>query len=352
MGYRKFLLIFIVIIVFISVLYIQAIVSTPSLRFLKSNDDKLRIIQLESRIKNLESRILISESSESHIIISKNHSDETSEPETHPESFPIENSALLTPKLIPTKKLAPETSISELLVPPTLKVTPLSQKQITVKQSHDFYKWQRKECIPVYFLGGGKCGSTTIAMLLKHQPPTYQTPKPTITNQFAAAGKEVCWVEKIHSPEAYWQRFNGCSKTDGVRKTLVQNELGDKKLFALDACPRTYTESHAKKIASVHPNAKFIMPVRDPVLRKISHLNDNMIRGHGSKDIEKLVKKTNSSGNVSGLSKFGKILGTFLKYFDSDQFIIVRNDALSKNTQQVVDDIFKFLGGEKQEVTE
>ena len=108
------------------------------------------------------------------------------------------------------------------------------------------YGWTRQSCKPVYFLGGGKAGSTTLALLLKHKPPSYKTHN--YNGQFTASEKEVCWAERSSiSSTKYWSYFPECEKEN------------DSPLFALDACPRYYSEHHAHTIASVHPNARFLM---------------------------------------------------------------------------------------------
>lgn len=307
-----------------------------------------RVTELENQIERLEAKL----SKRSSVVeINGTGPDLDSDIDSNIDS---DNDSSIRAEFSAVKTLetASETEISELLIPKneqsaTLKITPPLKRKITLPRPANFEKWHRKECTPVYFLGGGKCGSTTLAMLLKHDPPGYENPRPVETNQFASAGKEVCWVERINDPDIYWKRFEGCE----IHETKNSTKNGQiRQLFALDACPRTYSTAHAKKIAAVHPNAKFIMPVRDPVTRKISHLNDQMIRSHGSKDIEKGTK-TKTSRSTSELSKFGKILGSFLEYFDSDQFLIVRNEALSENVQDIVDDVMEFLGGERQVVT-
>ena len=224
----------------------------------------------------------------------------------------------------------------EKLIKPTLKIPIPTKKQISLPKPPNFDKWQSNICTPVYFLGGGKSGSTTVAVLLKHSPPDYKFWNST--GQFADSGKEVCWADRgspqRYGADNYWAKFRGCSGQHS------------RKLFALDACPRYHTESHAKNIASVHPNAKFIMPIRDPVNRIISHANDQMIRMHGSKNINQKI--STPTGLLKNLSEYYKILSIFLKYFDSENFLVVRNEALNEFTQEIVDDIMGHIGGQKQ----
>jgi len=189
--------------------------------------------------------------------------------------------------------------------------------------------WTMTKCTPVYFLGGGKAGSTTLAMLLKHKGPSYKTHD--YEGQFAESGKEVCWAEKSSvSPQQYWSKFHGC----------------DQPKFALDACPRYYRESHVKNIARVHPNARFIMLLREPIDRMVSHINFQQSRYGVQGDFDKRFENLpSSSDKVWELSQYAKMLKIFLKYFSSKQIILVKTDNLKHHATEVISAIMKHIGG-------
>ena len=111
-----------------------------------------------------------------------------------------------------------------------------------------------------------------------------------------------------------------------------------------------------KTIATVHPNAKFLMLIREPVSRTISHFNDQAIRFHGSKDIEKLALSTGKNGSAARnslafkLSEYNVIIQNFLAFFDPDQLLMVPTENLKNHAQQVLDEVFEFLGGEKKNI--
>lgn len=79
--------------------------------------------------------------------------------------------------------------------------------------------------------------------------------------QFIPLGKEVCWA--IKGGHARWLYLidQKCSSAGHT--------------FALDACPRYISGGHARTILEHYPDAKFLMLVRDPVDRLVSHLNDS-----------------------------------------------------------------------------
>jgi len=236
---------------------------------------------------------------------------------------------------------------------------PLTYATLTIKNTtihktkfptldEDYHGWNRKSCTPVYFLGGGKSGSTTLARLLKHAPPDFT--EHDFYGQFASSGKEVCWAAKgVKKSEHYWAKFKGCDTPTSFPTTGLPST--HTKLFALDACPRYYSSAHASKIASVHPHAKFIMLVRDPVTRSISHFNDLSIRFKKTNNITKRVfsmaRDPDKEPFVYDLSNYSEILKMFLQYFNKEQILLVRSETLTEQYQEIVDDIMDFVGGER-----
>ena len=218
----------------------------------------------------------------------------------------------------------------------TAHVIPVQKRAVQMSNTEE--GWSSDICTPLYFLGGGKAGSTTLAMLLKHGAPSYATWDPN--GQFADSGKEVCWAESGSTSRGYWRHFQGCTTSK-------------RKLFALDACPRYYSDTHLSRIARVHPNAKFIMLVREPANRIVSHLNDHALRYGVSFEFESRFKQV-IQGKHSlewELSQYSKMLQTFLKYFDSNQILIVKTEDLNAYTKEIVSEIMKHIGGTNKEIT-
>ena len=146
----------------------------------------------------------------------------------------------------------------------------------------------------------------------------------------------MCWAEHgIIFSTKYWSYFHECEKKN------------DPPLFALDACPRYYAEHHARTIASIHPNARFPMLLRDPADRIVSHLNDNMIRFGGSSDIEVRVSQIIKMkyGMEWELSQYHLILARYLKYFDAEQILLIPTELLTLDTQKTIDAVMSHIGG-------
>ena len=157
-------------------------------------------------------------------------------------------------------------------------------------------------CQAIYFWGGGKAGSTTLAALLKHG---YEGDAYDPNSEFIDSPKEICWAEHIQMLQ---QRGGFGSGVDDLSKWRGMTHghkchPGDKH-FVLDACPRYNTREHAELILGENPHAKFLMLVRNPVDRLISNIND--VRRGPSVDVEEAVRKLlerNVEGNDMPLDR-------------------------------------------------
>lgn len=268
----------------------------------------------------------------SHIREFKNHY--TDEPVTEGLNPPIEEHKLIRPTLRISEKF------SETIEKVKLKTV-------------DNLEWQSNMCTPVYFLGGAKAGTTTIAMLLKHKAPDYQKYDPA--SQFADAGKEPCTAKsKFLKPAIYWSKFKACETTE-------------RHLFALDGCPTLYHEYQLEQVARRHPNAKFVMMIREPLTRTLSHINIYAVVNpkvkieskdskfyKGVKTVDgyatQMLEKAGSNG-PRDLSHYDEIISTFLKYFDASQLLAVQMEHINDHAQEIVDDIMDHIGGQKYTVT-
>ena len=205
-----------------------------------------------------------------------------------------------------------------------------------------------QECKSVFFWGGGKAGSTTLARLLKNHHNNSTNEPIDDVSQFIDLGKEVCWAFKGGHERWLDLISNKCS-SEGHQ-------------FALDGCPRYLHPSHASAIAKHYPNdAKFLMLVRNPIDRLVSHLNDQYgWRGGGKKlpkgFIDRVAKKMakqvsgRASNGVVDLSLFGRNLRNLLKVVnDPKQVLIIQTDAMKRDPQQVMDNVMDHIGGHRME---
>ena len=117
-------------------------------------------------------------------------------------------------------------------------------------------------CRIVAFASGGKCGSTALAMMLKHKPPAYEEYDPS--SPFVDAGKELCG-------------------------SFSRDTCGNKPLL-LDACPRRITRHRAQLTLNIDSNAVFVILVRHQADALLSLYRDVASSGHQSVDADTYVR--------------------------------------------------------------
>ncbi|XP_063726731.1 uncharacterized protein LOC134854418 isoform X3 [Symsagittifera roscoffensis] len=147
--------------------------------------------------------------------------------------------------------------------------------------------WNATCCQTVYFWGSGKCGSTTMAMLLKHDPNVgYKFYDPT--SGFVDGGKEACWAQSSSGQKEFFKLFP--KSKCGTNTSECGSANSDGQTLILDGCPRYSRITEARKIFCANNDAKFVMMVRDPVLTAISAHNDNnIIRGARARGSQKSI---------------------------------------------------------------
>ncbi|XP_075239470.1 uncharacterized protein LOC142335026 [Convolutriloba macropyga] len=113
-------------------------------------------------------------------------------------------------------------------------------------------RWNNTCCKTVFFIGSGKCGSTSLALLLKHKiSDNYQTFD--YSSGIADGGKEPCLGTKSKMDEGeFYSKFRGCSKCHAghMNDRSEGSQTGQNrtmKLTVLDACPRHRSTEQARK---------------------------------------------------------------------------------------------------------
>lgn len=127
------------------------------------------------------------------------------------------------------------------------------------------------KCRVVSFANGGKCGSTTLATLLKHRFPDYAAHDPE--SLFEESPKEVC----------------------GQRYTCTRRP------FYLDACPRVMTNSRIQALREYDPTMVVVVFVRPQHEALLSLYNDRGSSGYHreSSDVWVLKNKDNPLFNYT-----------------------------------------------------
>ena len=196
-------------------------------------------------------------------------------------------------------------------------------------------KIQQSRCRFVYFLGGGKAGSSSLEMNLK----TLGTNVTGITH----SGGEPCWVQR--QTKKWWTRSGrGWDHCEAADPTPTVDELL-RATVALDSCPRYHSAKEAKEIFCAHPYATFIVLLRDPVTRAVSHFNDNYWRlGSPRGNVDQNLRHL--SGMNWFLGAYTEGIENFLKYFPPCRFLLLRTRALSNPKVMAV--LRDFMGVPQQ----
>jgi hypothetical protein len=241
-------------------------------------------------------------------------------------------------------------------------------------------------CLPVYFWGGGKAGSTTLAVLLNNAGFGLKNETNFHRSPFIEIGKEPCWASGTQNSKwnkIKWDQFieGKCNvdssmeqwqgKRQGQQVQVQGQENYEEKVqkkFVMDGCPR-YTNLHeAKKIIDDTPDAPFLMLVRDPTDRLVSELNDSIRRQGAKFDVEIYAKsllqkltnptstttrKTASGSALISRSMYGRNLQTLLSVIpDPNKILIIRMDNAfnETNVQETFDVINDHIGSHRRKV--
>ena len=193
----------------------------------------------------------------------------------------------------------------------------------------------------VFFIAGHKCGSTTLATYLKHDPKNWKVWDPN--GQFMDGGKEFCWAEFGTSKEQFWKHF----RTHGSKM----------ETFALDACPRATETKQFERMVKTFPSASYLMLVRDPVDRFISDMNVELEKVKGNRSIDDLMRQK-VTGTKFPLAKrhirrsmFGIILQNALSVLPRKRILIIPNQDLKLQPQATVDKVMMHIGAKQKNVT-
>ena len=158
--------------------------------------------------------------------------------------------------------------------------------------------------------------------------------------------------------ERYDSRFD-CSKPRSFcnifthsENTIYYGESSTTYLISKEAPLRIYKDN---------PDIKFIIILRDPIERIISHYNwlysFNVIKKNFLDEIKEWDEKSFNSeiyfnGNYKNyieFSEYGKQLENYLNYFDLNQLLILETKELKEKPLHVLNRCFNFLGLKKLE---
>jgi len=128
----------------------------------------------------------------------------------------------------------------------------------------------------------------------------------------------------------------------------------------LNGCPTRTSVQEARTIMNLDrdsdTNATFLMPIRDPVDRIVSDLNEGIRRRGAKYDLEEKAKEV-ARGNIHRRDRAVWFQGTALQNLlsvvtDPRRVLIVPLESMSWDMQGVIDDIMDHIGAERWKVNE
>jgi hypothetical protein len=186
-----------------------------------------------------------------------------------------------------------------------------------------------------FILGAPKCGTTSLAKYCALNPEIY-----------VPAVKEIGF---FNNPERY-------ALGDAYLKEHYIN--GSKTIWRCDGTP-TYFASHRVVIpALVHFYAdprklKFVVILRDPIDRFISHYLHNFHRRSETRDINEVaiseLELIRQGAGIEELEYLGpgfydRLMTAWLNHFDASQFLVLSSQLLSESRHTELAKLWEFLG--------
>jgi hypothetical protein len=180
--------------------------------------------------------------------------------------------------------------------------------------------------IDAFIVGVPKAGTTWLANTLS-QHPDIQLSNPKEPNIVSSHKGTFDRITK----EPDWSDYDNCFTRPGLRIDASVHTF---------ACPLS-PERIFRKI----PNMKFILCLREPVSRTISHWN--MVKDTQS-DADNNVDWTDfsvawSDARLKDDTMYGKSMTRWLEYFSIDNFLIIDSQQMKDNPNKILSQIDSFL---------
>lgn len=193
-----------------------------------------------------------------------------------------------------------------------------------------------KQVLDFMIIGAQKSGTTTLFALLKQHKDIYMPPEKELPF-FGAKRESIGWSRYI---EEYFR----------------ENDLAEEKLWGTATPQYMSSEEFAEKIYHVSPDIKLIAILRNPLERAYSHYQMSKKREKEKRSFEEALKELSTDEAIAFArnnpteenayfvwGEYGRILNSYLKFFERNQILLLSTDELEKEPQKVIDKICGFL---------
>jgi hypothetical protein len=185
--------------------------------------------------------------------------------------------------------------------------------------------------LPTFLIiGATKAGTTSLHHYLGQHPDVFVAPRKE-TNFFAQESALCFTGDAVTVPEEYEEQFSSA---------VSQKAVGESSpaYLAVPKAPR--------RIASLLPNIKLIMILRDPADRAYSHYTMRRAQGREDREtFEEVLLEPDRDPEHSYTERgfYGLFLERYLKHFPREQLKIFLYEDLTKDTMNVVKECFEFI---------
>ena len=181
--------------------------------------------------------------------------------------------------------------------------------------------------VGAFLIGAPKSGTTWLARVLE-QHPGICVSNPKEPNEVAT--HKGTFGRDVRLPN--WERYSSCFVGEGVKLDCSVHTL---------SCPEAVT-----RISEWWPGAKFIVCLREPISRTISHWNMILDTGEDRLNGADWSNFSEAWGDprLRVDSMYGASLSRWYNQFSSDRFLIIDSSEMRNNSESVLRRVEEHLG--------
>lgn len=227
-----------------------------------------------------------------------------------------------------------------------------------VKEKLSLFEWAyriktaKRRVLPDFIiLGAQKAGTSTLTGLLKQHPSI-----------FSPFLKEIHYFDGGMNPDQDYFKYD----ENWYKAHFPLKESSKKDQITFEASPfYLFHPLCPARIHQVLPNAKFIVLLRDPVERAISHYFHSARKGwekrpflQAIKEEDELIKKIFQNQDFQNpyfrvfsyksRGLYAQQLSRYFQYFEQEQFLILKSEEFFTEPSKTLKQIFEFLNIESE----
>jgi hypothetical protein len=212
-------------------------------------------------------------------------------------------------------------------------------------------------CLPDYVVIGVQRGGTTSLH-------NYLSVHPQIRTGFPK--KELHFFDLNYGRGEGFYRMSFPSEK---RKRRMERDRNKRILLGESSPYYIFHPAVPQRMSRLVPKIRLIVLLRDPVDRAISHYLHSTRKGYETLEIEeafareleridgeserlisddRYISFTHRHQSYLSRGKYAEQLERWFQYFDREQFLIIKSEALFDNTEEVMERVFTFLGCDPQ----